>query len=162
MDTVSTARRIVLGPVPALLTAAALLTGCVTVPADAPGPRPARTSAVTSPAPGPGSVPGRDVQPAGGTDVLVRIEADHPEHERLRTSPPRPAAAPQRRTAAPAARPRPAPPRVQPQPHRPVPRPVVRPRTPAPVPQMRALCRRAGGGVVPPAVAQLCHQTYGR
>ncbi|MEV7275101.1 hypothetical protein ACIQIG_32925 [Streptomyces bacillaris] len=158
----STARRIVLGPVPALL-AAALLTGCVTVPAGTPGPRPARTSAVTSPAPGPGSVPGRDVQPAGGTDVLVRIEADHPEHEHLRTSSPlRPAAAPQRRTTAPAARP--APPRAQPQPQRPrpVPRPVVRPRTPAPVPQMRALCRTAGGGVVPPAVAQLCHQTYGR
>ncbi|MEV7275196.1 hypothetical protein ACIQIG_33650 [Streptomyces bacillaris] len=160
MDTVSTARRIVLGPVPALLTAAALLTGCVTVPAGAPGPRPARTSAVTSPAPGPGAVPGRDVQPAGGRDVLVRIEADHPEREHLRTSPPRPAAAPQRRTAAPAART--APPRAKPQRPHPVPRPAVRPRTPAPVPQMRALCRTAGGGVVPPAVAQLCHQTYGR
>ncbi|ALC32348.1 hypothetical protein [Streptomyces sp. CFMR 7] len=159
MDTVSTARRIVLGPVPALL-AAALFTGCVTVPAGTPGPRPARTSAPTSPAPVPGAVPGRDVQPAGGTDVLVRIEADHPEHEHLRTSPPQPAAAPQRRTTAPAARP--APLRAQPQPQRPVPRPAVRPLTPAPIPQMRALCRRAGGGVVPPTLAQLCHQTYGR
>ncbi|MGW5801097.1 hypothetical protein ACWFQ7_32550 [Streptomyces bacillaris] len=158
----STARRIVLGPVPALLAAAALLTGCVTVPAGTPGPRPVRTSAPTSPAAVPGAVPGRDVQPAGGTDVLVRIEADHPDHEHLRTPPPQPVAAPQRRTAAPA--PRPAPPRAQPQPQRPhpVPRPAVRPRTPAPVPQMRALCRTAGGGVVPPAVAQLCHQTYGR
>ncbi|WP_127469577.1 hypothetical protein [Streptomyces sp. B27] len=162
MDTVSTARRIVLGPVPALLAAVALLTGCVTVTAGTPGPRPARTSAPTSPDPVPGAVPGRDAQPAGGRDVLVRIEADHPEHEHLRTSPPRPTDAPQRRTAPPEARP--VAPRIQPQPqpHRPVPRPVVRPRTPAPVPQMRALCRRAGGGIVPPTVAQLCHQTYGR
>ncbi|XXZ52724.1 hypothetical protein AAGT00_34885 [Streptomyces cavourensis] len=154
----STARRIVLGPVPALLAAAALLTGCVTVPAGT--PRPARTSPLTSPALVPGAVPGQDVQPAGGRDVLVRIEADHPDREHLRTSPPRPAAAPQRRTAAPAARPAPS----HDQPHRPhsVPRPAVRLRTPPPVPQMRALCRTAGDGVVSPAVAQLCHQTYGR
>ncbi|MER7747402.1 hypothetical protein ABT013_19250 [Streptomyces bacillaris] len=56
------------------------------------------------PTPVPGAIPGRDVQPAGETDVLVRIEADHPERARPRTTP-RPTSSPQHRTAAPAVRP---------------------------------------------------------
>ncbi|MET9977644.1 hypothetical protein ACFYOI_14675 [Streptomyces microflavus] len=118
MDTVITTRRMVFGPLPALL-AAVVLTGCVAVPADSPAPRPTQAA---PPAPGP------DVQPAGGSDVLVRIEAGHPERARSRP------------------------------PSRP---PAVRPRTQGPVPQMRALCRSAGG-VVSGAVSQLCRQTYGR
>ncbi|MBK5993373.1 hypothetical protein JHN53_17335 [Streptomyces sp. MBT58] len=154
MDTVITTRRMTLGPLPALL-AAVLLTGCVAVPAGPPAPRPTRAATNVPSAPAP------DVQPAGGSDVLVRIESDHPERARSRPSSRPPAAAPRRRVAAPA--PRPGPPRVQPQQPRPAParRPAVRPRTPAPVPQMRALCRSAGG-VVSGAVSQLCRQTYGR
>ncbi|MER0429656.1 hypothetical protein [Streptomyces microflavus] len=156
MDTAITIRRMILGPLPALL-AAVLLTGCVTVPAGPPAPRP--NQAATTPPPAPAPAP--DVQPAGGSDVLVRIEIDHPERARSRPSSRPPAAVPQRR-AAPSA-PRLGPPRVQPQQRRPAParRPAVRPRTPAPVPQMRALCRSAGG-VVSGAVSQLCRQTYGR
>ncbi|MFJ3402192.1 hypothetical protein ACIPM5_34950 [Streptomyces microflavus] len=154
MDTAITTRRMILGPLPALL-AAALLTGCVTVPAGSPAPRPAQAVTTAPPAPAP------DVQPAGGSDVLVRIEIDHPERARSLPSSRPPAAVPQRRAAPPA--PRPGPPRVQPQQRRPAParRPAVRPRTPNPVPQMRALCRSAGG-VVSGAVSQLCRQTYGR
>ncbi|MCX4657523.1 hypothetical protein OG249_37335 [Streptomyces microflavus] len=156
MDTAITTRRMILGPLPALL-AAVLLTGCVTVPAGPPAPRP--NQAATTPPPTPAPAP--DVQPAGGADVLVRIESDHPERARSGPSSRPPAAVPQRRVAAPA--PRPGPPRVQPQQRRPAParRPAVRPRTPNPVPQMRALCRNAGD-VVSGAVSQLCRQTYGR
>ncbi|WP_143194895.1 hypothetical protein [Streptomyces sp. CB00316] len=158
MDTVITTRRMSLGPLPALLAAAALLTGCVSVPAGSPAPRPNQAVTTASPVPAP------DVQPAGGSDVLVRIESEHPERaERARSGPSSrpPAAVPQRRVAAPA--PRPGPPRLQPQQRRPAParRPAVRPRTPGPVPQMRALCRSAGG-VVSGAVSQLCRQAYGR
>ncbi|MFD8671010.1 hypothetical protein ACFV1U_37285 [Streptomyces microflavus] len=153
MDTAITTRRMILGPLPALL-AAVLLTGCVTVPAGPPVPRPNQAATTPPPAPAP------DVQPAGGSDVLVRIESDHPERARRPSSRP-PAAVPQHRAAPPA--PRPGLPRVQPQQRRPAParRPAVRPRTPGPVPQMRALCRNAGG-VVSGAVSQLCRQTYGR
>ncbi|MET8502979.1 hypothetical protein [Streptomyces microflavus] len=150
MDTVITTRRMVLGPLPALL-AAALLTGCVAVPGDSPAPRPTRAATSAPPAP--------DVQPAGGSDVLVRIESDHPERARGGPSSRPPAAAPRRRAAPPA--PRPGPPRVQQRRPAPARRPAVRPRTPGPVPQMRALCRSAGG-VVSGAVSQLCRQTYGR
>ncbi|KAB2587745.1 hypothetical protein [Streptomyces arboris] len=144
-----------LGPLPALLAAAALLTGCVSVPAGSPAPRPNQAATTAPPAPTP------DVQPAGGSDVLERIEFDHPERARSGPSTRPPAAVPQRRVAAPT--PRPGPPRVQPQQRRPAParRPAVRPRTPGPVPQMRALCRSAGG-VVSGAVSQLCRQAYGR
>ncbi|MFD3849499.1 hypothetical protein ACFWVB_26845 [Streptomyces microflavus] len=154
MDTAITTRRMILGPLPALL-AAVLLTGCVTVPADSPTPRPNQAATTPPPAPAP------DVQPAGGSDVLVRIEIDHPERARSRPSSRPPAAVPQRRAAPPAFRP--GPPRAQPQQRRPAParRPAVRPRTPNPVPQMRALCRNAGD-VVSGAVSQLCRQTYGR
>ncbi|WP_327389263.1 hypothetical protein OG728_00495 [Streptomyces microflavus] len=150
MDTVIPTRRMVLGPLPTLL-AAVLLTGCVAVPADSPAPRPTQ-AATTAPAP--------DVQSAGGSDVLVRIESGHPERVRSRPSSRPPAVVPQRRVAAPG--PLPGLPRVQPQQHRPAParRPAVRPRTPGAVPQMRALCRSAGG-VVSGAVSQLCRQTYG-
>ncbi|MFD8670299.1 hypothetical protein ACFV1U_33555 [Streptomyces microflavus] len=152
MDSVITTRRIVLGPLPTLL-AAVLLTGCVAVPADTPAPRPtqAATSAPTAP----------DVQPAGGADILVRIESDHPERARTGPSSRPPAAVPQRRAAAPA--PRPGPPRLQPQQRResPARRPAVRPRTPNPVPQMRALCQSAGA-IVTSAVSQLCKQTHSR
>ncbi|MEV3852238.1 hypothetical protein AB0J30_36470 [Streptomyces microflavus] len=152
MDTVITTCRMVLGPAPVLL-AAVLLTGCVAVPAGPPAPRPTQAATTAPPAP--------DVQPAGGSDVLVRIESDHPERARSGPSSRPPAAVPRRRAAAPASRPGPA--RVQPQQRRPAlaRRPAVRPRTPAPVPQMRALCRSAGG-VVSGAVSQLCRQTYGR
>ncbi|WP_143681076.1 hypothetical protein [Streptomyces sp. 2R] len=155
MDTAITTRRMILGPLPALL-AAVLLTGCVTVPAGPPAPRPNQAATTPPPAPAP------DVQPAGGSDALVRIEIDHPERARSRPSSRPPAAVPQRRRAAPPA-PRPGPPRLQPQQPRPAParRPAVQPRTPNPVPQMRALCRNAGG-VVSGAVSQLCRQTYGR
>ncbi|MFJ2154217.1 hypothetical protein ACIOHB_36365 [Streptomyces microflavus] len=154
MDTVITTRRMVFGLLPALL-AAVLLTGCVAVPAGSPAPRPAQAATTAPPAPAP------DVQPAGGSDVLVRIESDHPDRARNRPSSLPLSAVPQRRVAAPA--PRPGPPRVQPQQWRPAParRPAVRPRTPNPVPQMRALCRSAGD-VVSGAVSQLCRQTYGR
>ncbi|MGW6639837.1 hypothetical protein ACWGIT_20285 [Streptomyces cyaneofuscatus] len=152
METATTTRRMILGPLPALL-AAVLLTGCVAVPVGSPAPRPtqAATSAPTAP----------DVQPAGGADILVRIESDHPERARTSPSSRPPAAVPQRHAAPPA--PPPGPPRVQPQQRRPAParRPAVRPRTPGPVPQMRALCRNAGG-VVSEAVSQLCRQTYDR
>ncbi|MEV7251932.1 hypothetical protein [Streptomyces cyaneofuscatus] len=126
MDSVMTTRRMSLGPLPALLAAAVLLTGCVAVPAGSPTPRPNQAATSAPPAP--------DVPPTG---------------------------VPQRRTAAPASRPGPA--RVQPQQHRPAPdrRPAVRPRTRGSVPQMRALCRSAGG-VVSAAVSQLCRQAYGR
>ncbi|MEV7060928.1 hypothetical protein AB0N95_36445 [Streptomyces microflavus] len=152
METAITTRRMVLGPLPALL-AAVLLTGCVAVPAGSPAPQPTKAATSAPPAP--------DVQSAGGADVLVRIESDHPERARSRPSSRPPAAVPQRRAAPPA--PPPGPPRVQPQQRRPAParQPAVRPRTPGPVPQMRALCRSAGG-VVSPAVSQLCRQTYGR
>ncbi|MFJ2154337.1 hypothetical protein ACIOHB_37025 [Streptomyces microflavus] len=108
-----------------------------------------------------GSTYSGGVQPAGGSDVLVRIESDHPERTRSGPSPRPPSAVPQRRVAAPA--PRPGPPRIQPQQRRPAParRPAVRPRTSGPVPQMRALCRSAGD-VVSGAVSQLCRRTYGR
>ncbi|MCX4657414.1 hypothetical protein AB0N79_36420 [Streptomyces microflavus] len=154
MDTVITTRRMVLGPLPALL-AAVLLTGCVAVPAGSPAPRPNQAATSAPPAPAP------DVQPAGGSDVLVRIESDHPERARSRPSSRPPAAVPQRR-AAPLA-PRPGPPRLQAQQRRPAParRPAVRPRTPNPAPQMRALCRNAGA-VVSSAVSQLCKRAYGR
>ncbi|ALC32346.1 hypothetical protein [Streptomyces sp. CFMR 7] len=124
---------------------------------DRTGPRHARTSTVTSLAPGPGAdaVPRPGVQPAGGTDAWSGSRPTIPSADAPDTlAAGRRAPAPYGRTGS-----RPAPPR----PPFPVPRLVVRLRTPSyPVPQMRALCRRAGAGVVPPALAHLYHGTYGR
>ncbi|MCD9899810.1 hypothetical protein LUR56_06105 [Streptomyces sp. MT29] len=158
MDTVITTRRMSLGPLPALLAAAALLTGCVSVPAGSPAPRPNQAVTTASPVPAP------DVQPAGGSDVLVRIESDHPERaERARSPPVVPAA----RRCPPASRGRagsstqaaPPPaaaasPGTGPATGRTAPHPWPRPADAGAVPE----CRRSVSG----AVSQLCRQAYGR
>ncbi|MFI5727065.1 hypothetical protein [Streptomyces cyaneofuscatus] len=149
-----------LRPLPlAVLALAALLTGCVSVPAEHPAPprrQPAGRSVPLPPAPS-ASPP---VQPRGmeelawiGPSPAASATADRPRRPAVRREPPRTVPAP--------ARARPAQPRTRPQAPAARPRSTKRwaPRVPsARVPTgggMRSVCRSAQG-VVTPGLAGMC------
>ncbi|MFJ8848390.1 hypothetical protein ACIRFF_36515 [Streptomyces cyaneofuscatus] len=142
-----------LRPVPlAVLALAALLTGCVSVSPDHPGPRhlPAGRSVPLPPA-----SPSPPVQPHGTEELAVMepspaapATADRPRRSAVRPEPPRTAPAPGRA--------RPAQPRTRPQAPAAPPRSTKRWAPSVPTGGgMRSVCRSAQG-VVSPGLAGMC------
>lgn len=130
---------------------AALLTGCMSVPATDSPPAPQHAPA-THPAPAPPAVPVPPAAPAPYSDELTKIEASPSAAAKKRTAPAK---------AAPPRRARPYPRRTYraPAPRRAQPRTPGVPRVPSG--GMRSVCR-AAQGVTSPSLAALCRNAWGR